>query len=83
MKVRSSVIYIENVKTMITSHFSSSKVSVEAIVDRIFAFRQITPIDQRLLRSALLSKQALSEKDQFQLNRVCEGLQSGLILVVE
>ena len=68
---------------MITTQSIPPKVSVEAIVDRIFAFRQITPIDQRLLRSALLSKKALSEKDQFQLNRVCEGLQSGLILVVE
>lgn len=59
------------------------KISVEAIVDRIFAFRQITPIDQRLLRSALLSKQSLSEKDQLHLNRIFEGLQSGMILVVE
>ena len=59
------------------------KISVEAIVDRIFAFRQITPIDQRLLRSVLLSKQSLSEKDQLHLNRIFEGLQSGMILVVE
>ncbi|HLO51927.1 MAG TPA: hypothetical protein VK211_26190 [Kamptonema sp.] len=59
------------------------KVSVEAIVDRIFAFRQITPIDQRLLRSALLSKESLSAKDQLHINRVFEGLRSGMILVVE
>lgn len=65
------------------NHPNPPKVSVEAIVDRIFAFRQITPIDQRLLRSALLSKDALSENDQFHLNRVFEGLQSGSILVVE
>lgn len=65
------------------TYTGSSKISVEEIVDRIFAFRQITPIDQRLLRSVLLSKQSLTEKDQLHLNRVFEGLQSGLILVVE
>ena len=62
---------------------SPPKVSVEDIVDRIFAFRQITSIDQRLLRSALLSTQSLSANDQVQLNRVFEGLRNGIILVVE
>ncbi len=65
------------------THTSPTKLSVEAIVDRIYAFRQITPLDQRLLRSALLSKNALTATEQFHLNRVFEGLQSGFILVVE
>ncbi|MDF0556175.1 hypothetical protein [Kamptonema sp. UHCC 0994] len=68
---------------MMPTNVSPPKVSVEDIVDRIFAFRQITSIDQRLLRSALLTTQTLSESDQVQLNRVFEGLRNGIILVVE
>ena len=68
---------------MMPTNASPPKVSVEDIVERIFAFRQITSIDQRLLRSALLSTQSLSESDQMQLNRVFEGLRNGIILVVE
>lgn len=68
---------------MMPTNASPPKVSVEDIVERIFAFRQITPIDQRLLRSALLATQSLSESDQVQLNRVFEGLRNGIILVVE
>ncbi|MDB9514056.1 hypothetical protein PN499_22920 [Kamptonema animale CS-326] len=68
---------------MMPTNASPPKVSVEDIVERIFAFRQITSIDQRLLRSALLSTQSLSESDQVQLNRVFEGLRNGIILVVE
>ncbi|CBN58892.1 MULTISPECIES: hypothetical protein [Kamptonema] len=68
---------------MMPTNASPPKVSVEDIVERIFAFRQITSIDQKLLRSALLSTQSLSESDQVQLNRVFEGLRNGIILVVE
>lgn len=59
------------------------KVSVEAIVERILTFRQITTLDQRLLKSALLSQEPLSYDDQIHLNRVFEGIRSGFILVSE
>lgn len=59
------------------------KISVEQIVERIFAFRQISRTDQRLLMSAFLSKDSLSEADQLQVNRVLDALQKGLISVVE
>jgi hypothetical protein len=66
-----------------TSYTSEPKVSVEAIAQRIFAFRQITPLDRQLLKSAVLSKKGLDEKDKFAIDRVCQGIQNGLILVVE
>jgi|JFJP01.1.fsa_nt_gi hypothetical protein len=68
---------------MIPTNTISPKISVETIVERIFAFRQITAIDRQLLRSALISKESLSDKEQLHLNRVFEGLRSGTILVVE
>jgi hypothetical protein len=68
---------------MAVSDTSIPKISVEAIAQRIFAFRQITPLDRRLLKSAVLSKNSLDKKDKFQIDRVCQGIQNGLILVVE
>ncbi len=62
---------------------NTPKISMEAIVQRILSFRQITPIDQRLLKSALLSKDSLSHNDQMHLNRVFDGIRNGLILIVE
>jgi hypothetical protein len=66
---------------MTVSSASASKISVEAIVQRIFAFRQITPLDRRLLKSAVLD--GLDQKDHSHINRVCQGIQNGLILIVE
>jgi hypothetical protein len=66
---------------MTVSYTSNSTISVEAVVQRIFAFRQITPLDRRLLKSAVLD--GLDEKDHFHIDRVCQGIQNGLILVVE
>jgi hypothetical protein len=68
---------------MTVSDTSTPKISVEAIAQRIFAFRQITPLDRQLLKSAVISKKSLDEKDKFQIQRVCQGIQNGLILVVE
>ncbi|MGB3263366.1 MAG: hypothetical protein WBA89_05360 [Microcoleus sp.] len=66
---------------MTVSSASVPKISVEAIAQRIFAFRQITPLDRELLQSAVLN--GLDQKDHFHINRLCEGIQKGLILVVE
>jgi len=66
---------------MTVSSANVPKISVEAIVQRIFAFRQITPLDRRLLKSAVLD--GLDQKDHVYIDRVCLGIQKGLILVVE
>ena len=59
------------------------KISLDKIVERIMAFRQISRIDQRLLMSSLLSKDSLSEQDQSSINRVFDALQRGLLKVVD
>lgn len=66
---------------MTVSSANFPKISIEAIAQRIFAFRQITPLDRRLLKSAVL--EGLHQNDHVHINRVCEGIQNGLILVVE
>lgn len=68
---------------MPSTNINSSVISLEKIVERIFAFRQITPIDRDLLKSALLSKDNFSDREKSQLNRVYEGIQSGTIWVIE
>ncbi|MEG4803563.1 hypothetical protein QUB63_31020 [Microcoleus sp. ARI1-B5] len=68
---------------MTVSSANVPKIAIEAIVQRIFAFRQITPLDRRLLKSAMLSANRLNEKDRFEINRVYQGIRNGLILVVE
>ncbi|MBW4678617.1 MAG: hypothetical protein KME19_00695 [Microcoleus vaginatus WJT46-NPBG5] len=59
------------------------KISLDKIVERIMAFRQISRIDQRLLMSSLLSKDSLSEQEQSSINRVFDALQRGLLKVVD
>lgn len=59
------------------------KVSVEQIVERIFTLRQIARTDQRLLMSAFLAQDSLSEKDHAEINRVFDALRRGLIRVVD
>jgi len=76
-----SVTYFHGAKAMTVSYASLPKISVEAIAQRIFAFRQITPLDRRLLKSAVLD--GLDHKDHSHINRLCEAIQKGLILVVE
>ncbi len=66
---------------MTVSYASTAKISVEVIVQRIFAFRQITALDRRLLKSAVMK--GIEQKDQSQINRLCHAIQSGLVLVVE
>ncbi|MCU0544354.1 MAG: hypothetical protein MUE44_19620 [Oscillatoriaceae cyanobacterium Prado104] len=68
---------------MAVGQTNNPRVSVEAIVQRIVAFRQITPLDRQLLKSAMLSPNGLNYKERFQISRVYEGIQKGLILVVE
>ncbi|MBD2461197.1 hypothetical protein H6G89_09085 [Oscillatoria sp. FACHB-1407] len=57
--------------------------SIEQLVEQIFATRRITRVDQERFMSALLSKKALNDAEQVQINRVFDALRSGLIRVVE
>ena len=59
------------------------KLSVETIVERILACRQITRTDQRLLMAALLSKDSFNENEHSKINLVFDRLQRGLIRVVD
>lgn len=62
---------------------SLPRVAVEQLVDRIFVFRQITRLDQKLLMSTLLSKESLNEADYIQINRVLEAVRNGRLKVVD
>ncbi|MBD1922835.1 hypothetical protein H6F77_17420 [Microcoleus sp. FACHB-831] len=57
------------------------QVPIEKIFERIFTLRQITTVDQRLLVSAVLSKDKLNEQEQTLLNRVFERLDKGLLWI--
>jgi|GEM_PF-5694036 len=48
---------------MTVSSASLPKISVEALAQRIFAFRQMTPLDRQLLQLAVLD--GLNQKDHF------------------
>ena len=56
---------------------------IEELVDQILATRQISRTDQNRFMSALLAKNTLKKEDQLQINRVFDGLQTGLIRVVD
>ena len=59
------------------------QVSIEELVAQILMYRRISHTDQQLLRSALLSKHALNEKDKTLINRVFYGVRHGLLKIVE
>lgn len=57
--------------------------SVEQVVERMFKFRQITRIDQQLLMSALLSKEALEQSDRYLIKQVTDAIKNGMLRVVD
>ncbi|WP_341526353.1 hypothetical protein WKK05_27925 [Nostoc sp. UHCC 0302] len=59
------------------------QMSLEKVLERIFAVRRITRRDQQLLMSTLLSKEGLNEEDRLQISRVFDALQRGLLKVVD
>ena len=61
----------------------SVKVPVHQVVERIFKFRQISRLDQQLLMSALLSKDALDQTEQTLVNQIFDALKKGLLRVVD
>ncbi|WP_190435142.1 hypothetical protein [Trichocoleus desertorum] len=57
--------------------------AIQELVDRILVSRRISRTDQNRFMSALLAKNSLSTEDQQQITRVFDGLQTGLIRVVD
>ncbi|MEP0871803.1 hypothetical protein NDA01_18475 [Trichocoleus desertorum AS-A10] len=57
--------------------------AIQELADRILVSRRISRTDQNRFMSALLAKNSLSTEDQQQITRVFDGLQTGLIRVVD
>ena len=68
---------------MMSLQASLPKVEVQQVIERILALRQISRSDQRLLMSALLSQNSLSDIDESQIKRIFDALQKGMIRVVD
>ncbi|MEB3826505.1 hypothetical protein [Phormidium sp. CCY1219] len=62
-------------------HLSES--NIEKIVDRIFTTHRITRADQQMFMKTLLSKNALTPREQVLIDRVFDALRSGLLRVVD
>jgi hypothetical protein len=60
---------------------STSTLDLEAIIKRVLTFRQITPLDYQLLKSAILSEQRFSPATQLHLDQLFESLQRGSIWI--
>ncbi len=60
------------------AQIDAPKIDVEKLIERIFKFRMITRLDQELLMSNLLAKDALSEAEYQLVNRVFDALQQGM-----
>ncbi|ERT06208.1 hypothetical protein M595_3847 [Lyngbya aestuarii BL J] len=60
---------------------STSTLNLEAIIKRVLTFRQITPLDYQLLKSAILSEQSFSYSTQVHLDQLFDSLQRGSIWI--
>lgn len=56
---------------------------IEQVIERIFSTHRITKADQTLFMSLMLAKNSLSETERHQVNRIFDGLQSGLVRVID
>ncbi len=59
------------------------KADVQSIIDRIFQTRRISRTDQQMFLQAMLSKQFLTSREQEQVDRIFDGLRSGLVRVID
>jgi hypothetical protein len=68
---------------MMTMQVPLTNERVREVINNIISHRSINRLDQKIFMSALLSKEKLSQEDQKMVDQVYQGLQSGLIRVVE
>lgn len=65
------------------SQVSSPVSSLEDVIRRIFETHRISRADQAQLMALMLSKSALSDADKTLVNRIFDGLSSGLVRVID
>jgi hypothetical protein len=63
------------------SYNSLPQIPLETIIERVLAFRQITPLDYQLLKSAILSEDSLTETCQSALHHLFDELCEGIIWI--
>ncbi|MGB3535008.1 MAG: hypothetical protein WBA13_16035 [Microcoleaceae cyanobacterium] len=63
------------------SNRSLPQIPLETIIDRVLAFRQITPLDYQLLKSAILSRDSLTGACQSALHHLLDELHQGIIWI--
>ncbi len=85
LKINKNLIflYAENSSDRYLHQGHLVNMAIQELVDRILASRRISRTEQNRFMSALLAKNSLSEEDQQQITRVFDGLQTGLIRVVD
>jgi hypothetical protein len=67
----------------VTRSETNLPIDVDDLVEQIISSRRITKADQMRMMSALLSQNRISDREHRQIDRVFEGLRSGLIRVVD
>jgi hypothetical protein len=67
----------------VTRSEANLPIDVDDLVEQIISSRRITKADQMRMMSALLSQNRISDREHRQIDRVFEGLRSGLIRVVD
>ena len=85
LKINKNLIFLyeENSSARYLHQGHLVNMAIQELVDRILASRRISRTEQNRFMSVLLAKNSLSEEDQQQITRVFDGLQTGLIRVVD
>jgi hypothetical protein len=58
-------------------------ISTHDILEKMYRCRQITRLDQQLLMSGLLSREAIGEAEWYKINQTLDLIHQGLIQVVD
>lgn len=62
---------------------SFSRKTAKEVISDITSRHIINRADQKIFMSALLSKETLSQEDRIAIEKIYQGLQSGLIRVID
>lgn len=62
---------------------SVSQLMIEQVIHQIFTRRRISPMDQHLLMTVLLSKDVLSPQEQHLIDELFAALKTGMLKVVK